>query len=78
RERHTGRWLFWCRAYARTEVVARRKDIAPKLQELRELGEVVICDEAEFDEAAAQAAIEAGQEIEQVIPPDVAEVVEYV
>lgn len=78
REKNTGRWLFWNRAWARTDVLDRRKDIAPKLEELRQLGEVVICDEAEFDEAAAQAAIEAGQEVQQMTPPDVAEVVSYV
>jgi phage terminase large subunit-like protein len=78
RERGTGRWLFWNRAYARTDVLDRRKDIAPKLEELRSLGEVVICDEAEFDELAAQAVLEAGGEVDAVIPPDVAEVVEYV
>lgn len=78
RERGTGRWLFWSRAYARQDVVDRRKDIASKLEELRDLGEIVICEEAEFDEAAAQVAIEDGGDMPQVIPPDVAEVVEYV
>ena len=63
RERGAGRWLFWNHAWARLDVLERRKDIAPTLRDFAELGEVTICDEAEFDEDAAIRAMAEGREI---------------
>ena len=78
RERGAGRWLFWNHAWARLDVLERRKDIAPTLRDFAELGEVTICDEAEFDEDAAIRAMAEGREIEALTPPDIAQVVAIV
>jgi phage terminase large subunit-like protein len=42
RERETGRWLAWARAWAHRIVLDRRKDIAPKLLDLQKTGDLVI------------------------------------
>jgi phage terminase large subunit-like protein len=42
RERETGRWLAWARAWAHRIVLDRRKDIAPRLLDLQKTGDLVI------------------------------------
>ena len=49
REKETGRWLFWYRAWAQAEVFERRKDIAPALADFAADGDLVICDHATQD-----------------------------
>lgn len=42
RERETGRWLTWSRAWAHPSVLERRKDIAEKLRDLATDGDLVL------------------------------------
>lgn len=44
REKGTGLWLCWSRAWAHKIVLSRRKDIAAKLEDLRKIGHVTIVD----------------------------------
>lgn len=45
RHRDTRHWLGWGRGWAHTSVLARRKSIAPRLQDLERAGELKICAE---------------------------------
>lgn len=49
RERETGRWLWWSRAWAHPIVMQRRKDIAEKLRGLEESGDLSIVGEVGHD-----------------------------
>jgi phage terminase large subunit-like protein len=42
RERGTGKWLAWCKAWAHEVVLTRRKSIASELKGLAEIGQLVI------------------------------------
>jgi phage terminase large subunit-like protein len=42
RERGTGRWLSWCRAWAHEIVLQRRKEIAEHLQDIAKTGDLVL------------------------------------
>lgn len=44
REKETGKWLAWCRAWAHRIVLTRRKDIASKLEDLDKAGVLSIVD----------------------------------
>lgn len=44
REKGTGIWLSWSRAWAHKIVLSRRKDIAAKLEDLRKAGHITIVD----------------------------------
>jgi phage terminase large subunit-like protein len=52
--RATRKWLLWCRAWAQPKVLVRRQDIAPKLLDLKESGDLTICDRVgeDLDEIA--------------------------
>lgn len=56
RETGTGRWLWWSRAWAHPVVLERRKDIAAKLTDLSDAGDLVIV-EAMGDDAEELAGI---------------------
>jgi len=43
RDRKTREWLFWGKAWAQTDVLERRKEIAPRLLGFEQDGEVTIC-----------------------------------
>ncbi|RAP39383.1 terminase [Rhodovulum viride] len=64
--RETGHWLHWCRAWAHPEVLEERKEIAPRLQDFAEAGDLVLLDDhdtsGDVREVAAIAArlLEAG------------------
>lgn len=55
RERETGHWLVWSRAWCVREVLELRKDIAPRLEEFAADGKLTLCDSAtqDLEEAAA-------------------------
>lgn len=55
RERGTGRWLIWVRAWARPDVLERRKDIAERLQDFVTDGDLVICERPtqDYEEVSA-------------------------
>lgn len=55
RERETGHWLVWSRAWCMREVLELRKDIAPRLEEFEVEGKLTLCDSAtqDLDEAAS-------------------------
>lgn len=53
RERETKRWLAWGHAWVQPDVLELRKDIAPKLTDLAELGELTICSDVDQDIAEA-------------------------
>lgn len=42
RERETRRWLAWCRAWAHPSVLQRRKEIAPRLHDFANVGDLVL------------------------------------
>lgn len=44
RERATRDWLLWTRAWAQDDVLSRRKDIAPRLEDFAAAGDLTICD----------------------------------
>lgn len=44
RHRVTRRWHAWARAWAQPEVLERRKEIAPRLQDFADQGDLVICE----------------------------------
>ncbi|MGL5447889.1 MAG: terminase TerL endonuclease subunit [Rhabdaerophilum sp.] len=54
RERGTGHWLVWSRAWCVREVLDLRKDIAPRLEEFEAEGKLTLCDSAtqDLEEAA--------------------------
>jgi phage terminase large subunit-like protein len=43
REKKTARWLSWSHAWAHTDVLTRRKDIASKLRDFEKDGDLTIC-----------------------------------
>jgi phage terminase large subunit-like protein len=49
RERDTGVWLMWFRAWAQPDVLERRKSEAPRLLDFKAAGDLVICDSATQD-----------------------------
>ncbi|CDO35007.1 terminase large subunit [Novosphingobium sp. KN65.2] len=55
RERETGNWLAWCRAWAMRDVLDLRKDVAPRLLDFEKQGTLTLCDSAtqDIDEVAA-------------------------
>jgi phage terminase large subunit-like protein len=58
RHRETKHWMHWGRAWAHPTVLLRRKEIAPRLQDMERLGEMVICKRPtqDLEEVAAIAA----------------------
>ena len=56
--RESGRWLAWHRAWAQSDVLTRRKDIAERLRGFEADGDLVVCSHAtqDVDEIAALAA----------------------
>lgn len=63
REKATDRWLYWTKAWCWPEVLKRRKQIAPLLQQFADDRDLVICDETAEPE-------------EYRLPQDVAEIVQ--
>lgn len=57
RERGTGNWLHWARAWAHPSVLERRKEIEPRLRDLERAGELVIVDHIGEDTAELAALI---------------------
>lgn len=69
REKGTDRWLYWFRAWCWPEVLKRRKQIAPLLEQFAEDGDLVVCNEItepRLDDPVA----------EYSLPQDIAEIVE--
>ncbi|WP_114286014.1 terminase large subunit [Candidatus Halocynthiibacter alkanivorans] len=58
RERESRRWLSWSKAWVNKPVLKLRQNIAPKLQELHQAGELVICETPGQDVADLVAIIE--------------------
>ncbi|MDO5658300.1 MAG: terminase large subunit [Paracoccus sp. (in: a-proteobacteria)] len=58
RERETRDWLHWGHAWAFPDVLAQRKNIAPRLHDFAQAGELTICSEVGEDLAAACDVIE--------------------
>lgn len=79
RERFTGRWLFWHRAWAWPDVLDRRKEIAPVLRDYAADGDLRICEESSrLDADALALALASGETFEPPLPQDMAELVEIV
>lgn len=55
RERETGDWLVWCRAWAMRDVLTLRKEVAPRLLDFERAGTLTLCDNAtqDIEEVAA-------------------------
>jgi phage terminase large subunit-like protein len=72
RERGTGRWLYWCKAWAWPDVFRRRKSIAATLQDFVDDGDLVLCD------AGVTIDLELDESGEYSLPQDLREIVEIV
>lgn len=70
RERGTGRWLYWTKAWAWPDVFRRRKAIASTLQEFVNDGDLVLC------EAASEPDLE--ETGDYALPQDLQEIIEIV
>jgi len=57
RERGTGNWLHWARAWAHPSVLERRKEIEPRLRDFERAGELVIVNQIGDDTAELAALI---------------------
>lgn len=72
RERGTGRWLYWFKAWVWPDVLRLRKSIAVLLKDFAKAGDLVICD-------AVEPSQEIGAEPEDYeLPQDIREIVEVV
>lgn len=49
RDRKSRDWLFWNKAWAQSDVLSRRKEIAERLQDFAKAGDLVICEDATQD-----------------------------
>lgn len=72
RERVTGRWLFWTRAWAWPDVLKRRKSIESTLRGFAAAGDLVLCEEV------APVADELGEDADYAVPQDIREIVEII
>lgn len=57
RERVTRRWLLWIHAWAHDDVMTLRKEIAPRLMDFQQVGDLSICSEAMQPVAEAAAIV---------------------
>lgn len=72
RERGTGRWLYWFKAWVWPDVLKLRKSIAPQLKQFAAEGDLVIC------EGAAPKADLNSEDEEYALPQDIREIVDVV
>jgi phage terminase large subunit-like protein len=49
RDRATRDWLLWCKAWAQSDVLERRKEIVERLRDFEKAGDLVICSEPTQD-----------------------------
>lgn len=74
RERGTGRWLYWFRAWAWPDLLERRKDIVSVLKQFADDGDLTLCENIDgFDPTD----LEDG-EILGFMPQDIAEIIEII
>lgn len=76
REKGTGRWLFWTRAWAWPDVLQRRKNIVSLLKDFEKDGDLVVCRENPVIASEADGADE--EAIGDFVPQDVREIVEII
>ncbi|MGF7152500.1 terminase large subunit [Novosphingobium gossypii] len=69
RERGTGRWLYWFKAWCWPDVLARRKEIVAQLLDYQKAGDLVICDEVMTDDGLGEdeADYERPQDIREIV-----------
>lgn len=69
RERGTGRWLFWTRAWAWPDVLKRRKSIESALRGFKADGDLVLCDEVDpvVEDLAEDADYSVPQDIREIV-----------
>jgi len=72
RERMTGRWLYWHRAWAWPDVFKRRKQITSTLQDFAADGDLVLC-EVRADDGEIP-----GDDVDYTVPQDIREIVDIV
>jgi len=77
RERETGRWLYWFKAWCWTDVLTRRKQIAPRLRDFEADGDLVICKAVPLPDIdlVAPEGDEAG-DADYAVPQDIREIVD--
>lgn len=71
RERETGRWLYWTKAWAWPDVLKRRKSLDTTLKEFIADGDLVLCDSANGQQAE-------DEDDEYSVPQDIREIVEII
>lgn len=71
REKVTGRWLYWFRAWAWPDLLARRKDIVSLLRQFEREGDLCICEDVDAPDLDD---IEGGETV-GFLPQDIAEIV---
>lgn len=74
RERETGRWLYWFKAWCWPEVLKQRKQIADRLRDFAKDGDLVLCE----GEHGRDAPDEADAERDYAVPQDIRDIVEIV
>jgi phage terminase large subunit-like protein len=67
RERGTDRWLFWFKAWCWPEVLKRRKQVAPMLEQFAADGDLVICTEVPLRGIEDAADYELPQDIREIV-----------
>lgn len=78
RERGTGRWLFWTKAWAWPDVYQRRQSIKSVLQDFVADGDLVLCEASgPIAQQDPDAALDA-DDIGYALPQDLAEIVEII
>lgn len=70
RERDTGRWLYWMKAWAWPDVLKRRKSLETKLRDFISDGDLVLCELADVSPDL--------DEEEYTVPQDIREIVEII
>lgn len=69
REKRSKRWLYWFRAWAWSDVLEIRKDIAPTLRDFEKQGDLTILTAEEFDPSTLDddEVVGPGEDVEQVV-----------
>jgi len=71
RERNTGRWLYWVKAWAWPDVLKRRKSLESKLRDFMADGDLVLCE-------VSDASGEMTEDDDYAVPQDIREIIDII